>query len=255
MSESDQPAREVPKHRLDPDRAAAEAGGRNRAAPVPDLAAAAPTTDLAPPPPEPTQPSAYARRYRSIIGIIGLGLVIVFSVLQFVSRGVGSTGVPPGQRLHFFAAPLAASTLNGAANLSPPCTIAGHDPRALNICLLAKRGPLVLAFYVTGSGSCQRQVDALQAVSRQFSPRQVQFAALAVGAGHAKVAGEVRSHRWTVPVAYDSDGRVGALYGLSVCPLIELSKRGGVVADRLIGDHWLDPTALAAKVRALLNQS
>lgn len=253
MSESEEPPREVPKHRLDPDRAAAEAGGLRGA--DADRAAAASTAAPAPPPTEPTQPAAYARRYRSIIGIIGLGLVIVFSVLQFVSRGVGSTGVPPGQRLHFFAAPLAASTLNGAANLSPPCTAARHDPRALNICLLAKRGPLVLAFYVTGSGSCQRQVDTLQAVSRQFSPRQVQFAALAVGAGHAKVAGEVRSHRWTVPVAYDSDGRVGALYGLSVCPLIELSKRGGVVVDRLIGDHWLDPTALAARVRALVNQS
>jgi hypothetical protein len=255
VNDSDQPAREVPKHRLDPDRAAAEAGSRQRPDPGPNREAAAPTAPPAAPRPEPTQASAYARRYRSIIGIIGLGLVIVFSVLQFVSRGVGSTGVPPGQRLHFFAAPLASSTLNGAANLSPPCTIARHDPRALNICLLAKRGPLVLAFYVTGSGSCQRQVDTLQTVSRQFSPGQVQFAALAVGASHAKAAGEVRSHRWTVPVAYDSDGRVGALYGLSVCPLIELSKRGGVVADRLIGDHWLDPTALAAKVRALVNQS
>ena len=181
--------------------------------------------------------------------------MIVFSVLQFVSRGVGSTGVPPGQRLHFFAAPLAASTLNGAANLSPPCTLARHDPRALNICLLAKRGPLVLAFYVTGSSTCQRQVDTLQAVSRQFSPRQVQFAALAVGAGHAKIASEVRSRHWTIPVAYDSDGRVGALYGLSVCPLIELAKRGGVVSQRLIGSHWLSPAALAARVRALVDQS
>jgi peroxiredoxin len=215
----------------------------------PDASPATPPVDALPPT---TQASAYARRYRSIIGIIGLGLVIVFSVLQFVSHGVGSTGVPPGQRLHFFSAPLAASTLNGAANLSPPCTLAHHDPRALNICLLAKRGPLVLAFYVTGSGSCERQVDTLQAVSRQFSPRQVQFAALAVDAGHAKVAGEVRSHHWTIPVAYDSDGRVGALYGLSVCPLVELSKRGGVVADRLIGSHWLNPTALAARIRALV---
>ncbi|MGZ4286653.1 MAG: hypothetical protein ACXVHB_21235 [Solirubrobacteraceae bacterium] len=239
MSGSEEPAREVAKHRLDPDRAAASAA----------------TTAAAPEPPEPPPPSAYARRYRSIIGIIGLGLVIAFSVLQFVSRGVGSTGVPPGQRLHFFAAPLAASTLNGAANLSPPCTLARHDPRALNICLLAKRGPLVLAFYVTGSSSCQRQVDTLQTVSRQFSPRQVQFAALAVGAGHAKIAGEVRSHHWTIPVAYDSDGRVGALYGVSVCPLIELSKRGGVVADRLIGDRWLNPAALAARVRVLVNES
>lgn len=239
MTGSEEPAREVPKHRLDPDRAAASA---------------APTAP-APQAPQPPPPSAYARRYRSIIGIIGIALVIVFSVLQFVSRGVGSTGVPPGQRLHFFSAPLAASTLNGAANLSPPCSLARHDPRALNICLLAKRGPLVLAFYVTGSSTCQRQVDALQTVSRQFSPRQVQFAALAVGAGHAKTAGEARSHHWTIPVAYDSDGRVGALYGVSVCPLVELAKRGGVVTQRLIGSHWLSPAALAARVRALVNQS
>ena len=105
------------------------------------------------------------------------------------------------------------------------------------------------------SSSCQRQVDTLQAVSRQFSPRQVQFAALAVGAGHAKIAGEVRSHHWTIPVAYDSAGRVGALYGLSVCPLIELAKRGGVVSQRLIGNNWLNPADLAARVRALVDQS
>ena len=163
--------------------------------------------------------------------------MIVFSVLQFVSRGVGSTGVPPGQRLHFFAAPLAASTLNGAANLSPPCTLARHDPRALNICLLAKRGPLVLAFYVTGSSSCQRQVDTLQAVSRQFSPREVQFAALAVGAGHAKTAGEVRSHHWTIPVAYDTEAR-----GRSMQPQrlpadqARQARRGVAAADR---NNWL----------------
>jgi len=252
VSESEEPPGEVPKHRLDPDRAAAEADVRQRGSER-DGGSAPVTT--APVEAQPTSAAAYARRYRSIIGIIGLGLVIVFSVLQFVSRGVGSTGVAPGQRLHFFSAPLAASTLNGAANLSPPCTLARHDPRALNICLLAKRGPLVLAFYVTGSGSCERQVDTLQTVSRQFSPGQVQFAALAVGASHGKIAGEVRSHRWTIPVAYDIDGRVGALYGLSVCPLIELSKRGGIVTDRLIGSHWLDPAALAARVRALVNAS
>jgi len=237
VNESEEPTPEVPRHRLDPDRAAASAA----------------TTTPAAPPPAPAQPSAYARRYRSMLGIFGLGLVIVFSVLQFASHGVGSTGVPPGKRLHFFAAPLAASTLNGAANLTPPCTLARHDPRALNICLLAGRGPLVLAFFVTGSGNCQRQVDTLQAVSRQFASPGVQFAAVAVGAGHRKVAAEVRSHHWTIPVAYDSDGRVGALYGVSVCPLVELSRPGGVVADRLIGNHWLAPSALAAKVRALVS--
>ena len=50
-------------------------------------------------------------------------------------------------------------------------------------------------------------------------------------------------------------GGSGALYGVSVCPLVELAKKGGVVTQRLIGSHWLSPAALAARVRALVNQS
>jgi peroxiredoxin len=241
VSGPDEPSREVPQHRLDPDRAAASASSPS--------GAAAPTARAPAPAPQATD---YARRYRSMLAIFGLGVIVVFSAWQFASHGAASTGIAPGQRLHYFAAPLAASTLNGAANLTPPCTLAGHDPRALNICLLARRAPLVLAFYVTGSSACQQQVNTLQAVSRQFPARQVQFAAVAVGASHSKVAAEVRSHHWTIPVAYDTDGRVGALYGVSICPLIELSKRGGIVAQRLIGNHWLAPSALAAEVRTLV---
>jgi peroxiredoxin len=194
------------------------------------------------------------RRYRWMIGIFGLAVVVVISVWQFASHGAATTGVPAGQKLHPFAAPLAASTLNGAANVNPPCTEARHDPRALNVCLISRRTPLVLAFFVTGSPSCRQQVDTLQAVSRQFPGGQVQFAAVAVGASHSKAAAEVREHRWTIPVAYDSDGRVGSLYGVEICPLIELANRGGVVADRLIGNHWLARDALAERVRALVGR-
>ena len=189
-----------------------------------------------------------------MIGIFGLALVVVISVWQFASHGTGTTGVPAGDELHYFAAPLAASTLNGAANPDPPCTEASHDPRALNICLIPQRSPLVLAFFVTGSSNCRRQVDTLQAVSRRFSPGHVQFAAVAVGASHAKVAAEVRRHHWTIPVAYDSDGRIGSLYGVEICPLLELARRGGVVSDRLIGNRWLEPDVLAGRVQVLVGR-
>jgi peroxiredoxin len=225
---------QTPPHRLDPDRAAASAPAR----PAPEQ--------------PPAEPAVDTRRYRWMIGIFGLALVIVISVYQFASRGAGTTGVPPGKRIHFFAAPLAASTLSGAANLNPPCTLARHDPRALNVCLLVRRAPLVLAFFVTGSANCTQQVDTMQAVARKFSPRDVQFAAVAVGASHSSVAARVRSHRWTIPVAYDVDGRVGAQYGVEICPLIELARRGGIVADRLIGNGWLQPQALAQRVRSLV---
>jgi hypothetical protein len=192
------------------------------------------------------------RRYRWAIGIFGLMLVIAFSVYQVTSHGLASPGIAAGHRLRFFAAPLAATNLNGDANVSPPCTTARHDRRALNVCLLVQRAPLVLAFFSTGSADCERQVDTLQAVARKFPPGRVQFAAVAVRAGHPQTAALVRSHHWTIPVAYDRDGAVGGLYDVEICPLLELTHPGGTVGERLIGNRWLDQRALAGRVRALL---
>ena len=193
-----------------------------------------------------------ARPYRWMIGIFGLVLVVAISIYQFAVHGVGTAGVPAGQRLHFFAAPLAESTLNGDPNLNPPCTLAQHDPRALNICLLARRAPLVLAFFVTGSEDCRRQIDALQALSGEFPARSVRFAAVAVHSSHSSAAALVRSHHWTIPVAYDRDGSLGALYEVAICPMAELAYRGGIVRDRLIGERWQTSAALAPRIRALI---
>jgi peroxiredoxin len=187
-----------------------------------------------------------------MIGLFGLLLVVVVSVAFLTSRGTGTAGVPAGKHLPLFAAPLAASTLNGAANLQPPCTLARHDPRALNICLLVHRAPLVLAFFVTNSSGCEQEVTALQRVKAQLPAGAVQFAAVAVRSGQADAARAVRQHHWTIPVAYDVDGRVGAAYGIEVCPIVELARRGGVVAKRLIGGHWASAGTLAPEVRALL---
>jgi peroxiredoxin len=151
-----------------------------------------------------------------------------------------------------FAAPLAASTFNGPANLHPSCTAARHDPRALNVCLLVKRTPLVLAFFVTASSGCEQQVDTLQALARRIPAREATFAAVAVRSGRADAARAVRKHGWKIPVAYDLDGRVGAAYGVEVCPIVELVRRGGRIARRLIGEHWASVSTLAPAVHALI---
>jgi hypothetical protein len=63
----------------------------------------------------------------------------------------------------------------------------------------------------------------------------------------------VRTHHWTIPVAYDADGAVGGAYAVEVCPMLVLARRGGTVSDVLIGKHWLNRAALAARVRTLLH--
>ncbi len=195
------------------------------------------------------------RRYQRLIGLFGLLLVAVISVSFLTSRGVGTAGVPAGKRVTEFAAPLAVSTLNGAANLNPTCTEAKHNPGALNVCLIVKRSPLVLAFFVTSSSGCERQVTALQRVAARVPAGQAQFAAVAVRSSHADAARAVRRNHWTVPVAYDVDGRVGAAYGIEVCPIVELVGRGGVVFRRLIGQRWASVSALEPQVKALLASS
>jgi hypothetical protein len=205
-------------------------------------------------PPTPFRALIDNRRYAWMVGGLATVLVIGFLVYALTSHesGSGTPGVAAGRPLRYFSAPIAASTLNGDANLDPPCTLAHHDPRALNVCLLAGRGPLVLGFFVTGSRACEREVDTMQALSSAPGTRGAQYAAVAVNTGHAAAAKAVRVHRWTIPVAYDADGGVGGLYGVTACPLLELTYRGGTVAQRLIGEHWLSRTALAAQVQTLL---
>lgn len=200
----------------------------------------------------PAQPPIDPRPYRIMIGALAVVLLVAFSVYRLSSHTPGTIGVPAGIRLRWFAAPLAGSSLVGDANVDPPCTSGRHDPRALNVCLDAARGPLVLGFFVTGSASCIRAVDALQALAVRFHATPVQFAAVAVRTGPSAAAEVLRSHHWTIPVAYDRDGAVGALYGVAVCPLVELARRGGIVASRLIGDRWANAEALAARVDRLL---
>jgi peroxiredoxin len=190
------------------------------------------------------------RPYRWAIGIIGVTLVVVIGVVQFLTHGRVTTGVAPGHRLHWFAAARADTDLRGDANLHPTCRAADHDPRALNLCIDARRAPVVLSLFLPGVPSCVHQVDALQTLSRRFPA--VRFVAVAVHATRASTLRLARSHHWTIPVAEDPDGAVGEQYGVVACPMAELAGRGGVVRDRLIGGRWATASALAPRVAALL---
>lgn len=191
-------------------------------------------------------PAIDTGRYQWAIGLLGLALLIAFSLYINLS-GKARPGIAPGAPLRRFVAPLAGSGIDRPANANPRCDPRRPNPRGLNVC---GRSPLVLAFFIAQASGCVREVATLQRVAPRFPA--VQFAAVAVRGSPGMITALARSRRWRIPVAYDEDGRIAEIYGVETCPMIYLIRRGGIVAARLLGDRWLSSRALAARVRGLL---
>jgi hypothetical protein len=196
--------------------------------------------------PDPVDP----RRYQWIIGGVGLALLLASTVYMTIGGRGGQPGIPAGGRLRPFVAPLATSDLDLPANTHPRCDPRRPARRGLNVC---DRAPIVLAFFVVGAGTCEREIDTVQRLAPRYPG--VEFAAVAVAATRGPTARLVRRRHWTIPVAYDETGAVGQLYGVAICPLLELALRGGRVEQRLIGEAWERPARLAGAVRRLLAAS
>jgi hypothetical protein len=192
--------------------------------------------------------------------LVGVVAVVVLGYITYNSlrtEGVGVQGLERGTSLPPFAMPLAASEKEGDANVfpgpgrgpddePPACSVRGPD--VLSVCRLSERGPVVLAFVVTRSGDCARQVDVLDRVAPRVPG--VSFAAVAVRDDRDRLRRLIRDRGWRVPVGYDHDGAVGNLYGLGVvCPLLTFAGRDGRVAGTHVG--VLDDAALEAAARAL----
>jgi hypothetical protein len=192
-----------------------------------------------------------------LVGVVAVAVLGYITLNSLRTEGVGSQGLERGAELPPFAVPLAASTKEGDANVfpgpgrgpdgePPACSVRG--PEVLNVCELSAPGPLVLAFVVTRSGDCARQVDVLDRVAARV--RGVGFAAVAVREDRDRLRRLIRARGWRVPVGYDRDGAVGNLYGLGVvCPLLTFAGRDRRVAGTEVG--FLDEDELEDAARAL----
>jgi len=172
-----------------------------------------------------------------------------------------STGLTPGAPLPGFAMPFA----DGGADADADVAVRPNEPRGagripacelrgakiLNICQLAERGPVVLAFLATRGGDCVNELDKLEAARKSFPG--VQIAAVAIRGDRKAVVKLVRQHGWGFPVGYDRDGIVANLYGVAVCPQTTFATIGGIVSDTAIGKQ---PEAeLRRRMRAIVTES
>jgi hypothetical protein len=201
----------------------------------------------------PSQGYGYGR-YMALLALLILVLVVLNTAF---SKPHGASGVDPGRQLPPFALPLATGTVNGDADVAtragegaagrlPACAVRG--PQILNVCQLYERAPLVLALFVN-SGSCPAVLEDLQAIAPAFPG--VRFAGVAIKGDRPALRALIRKRRLSIPIGWDRDGALAALYRVASCPQVTLAYPGGVVASPALLTRP-SPARLRERVGALV---
>lgn len=172
------------------------------------------------------------------VAVLAIAIILIAALVTVLRQPHGVSGIPPGQRLPPFAVPLAASDLQGDANVAthahegsagsvPACSVRGA--RVLDLCQLYERGPLVLALFVDG-GSCPRVLSEMQRLTGSFPG--VQFAAVSIEGERSALRSLIRSRGIRFPLGIDADGVLAALYKVVSCPQVSFAYPGGIVQSR-----------------------
>jgi hypothetical protein len=208
-------------------------------------------------------------RYSVVVGLLFAAVIAIALVNTIGHKDEGTLGLdklPARWPLPEFAVPRAADTkLEGDANVAQddcetsqtPCPSGSQRPPAcriatagaIRICDLFDR-PLVLSFWFSRGGStCVQQQDVVSRVYRRYRGR-VNFLSLDVRDDRDTVRELIRTHGWGMPVGYDRDGAVAALYRIGLCPTFAYAYPGGTLQDASVGE--LTAAQLEARIRALL---
>jgi thiol-disulfide isomerase/thioredoxin len=214
-----------------------------------------------------------ANRYSVIVGLLFLILIGLATLHTLNGGGEDTLGLevqPARWPLPEFAVPAAAGTLEGDANIYqddcgssslpcpedpphrvPACQIS--TPGAIRVCDLFDR-PLVLSFWFGTESSCERQQDVVSAVAARYRGR-VNFLSLDVRDSRGSVRELVRERGWEMPVGFDRDGAVAALYRVGGCPTFAYAYPGGTLESASIGElgvgglsHHVEDLLKATKV-------
>lgn len=203
------------------------------------------------PEPKPRQPAGPPRpggRYGWVVGVAFVIVVIVAGANALRNSGEGYRGVPPGETLPPFAAPLAIGGPDGKdANIAPKKACNVRGPGVFNVCDARRDRPLALTFVANATQGCEDQLDRVEQVRREF-PR-VAFVGVVSKRKRADVERLVRENGWNFPVVVDKDLALFNLYGIGDCPTTVFARRGGVANRSVRGK--LDPVRLRRELNEI----
>lgn len=201
--------------------------------------------------------------------IVGLMFVVILAVVYFngVGEDNGALGLDeqvPHWPLPEFAVPAAAGDLEGDANVAQddcesaglPCPVDARRvpacqlrvPGAIRVCDFFGR-PAVISFWFSRGDNCVDQQDVVDRVHARYRGR-VGFLSLNLGDDRDSVRELIETGGWRMPVGYDRDGAVAALYRVGGCPTFAYVYPGGTLQDASIGE--LDAAELGQRVERLL---
>jgi hypothetical protein len=208
-------------------------------------------------------------RYSIAVGLIFLALIAVATLHTLTGGGgedtLGLDKQPARWPLPEFAVPAASGKLEGDANIyqddcgssSLPCS---ENPPRVPACQITVAGairdcdlfdrPLVISFWFGTENRCERQQSVVSTVAARYRGR-VNFLSLDVLDSRESVGELVREQGWTMPVGFDRDGAVAALYRIGLCPTFAYAYPGGTLQSASIGE--LGVGGLSQHVEELLN--
>jgi len=208
-------------------------------------------------------------RYSIVVGLIFLALIAVATIHTLTGNGgedtLGLDKQPARWPLPEFAVPAASGQLEGDANIYqddcgsaslpcsedpprvPACQIT--TPGAIRVCDLFNR-PLVISFWFGTENRCERQQSVVSRVAARYRGR-VNFLSLDVLDSRESVGELVREQGWQMPVGFDRDGAVAALFRVALCPTFAYAYPGGTLQSAGIGQ--LGVGGLSQHVEELLN--
>ena len=107
----------------------------------------------------------------------------------------------------------------------------------------------MISFWFTKGDGCVTQQDVVNRVYERYRGR-VAFLSLDVRDDPETVRNLVRERGWRMPVGYDRDGAVAALYRVGGCPTFAFVFPGGTLQNASIGE--LSASGLSTRIGRLL---
>lgn len=205
-------------------------------------------------------------RYSIVVGLLFVAIVAI-ALLNTSGEDNETLGLDQQESLWAlpgFAVPAAAGSLEGDANVgqddcessrlpcpedarrTPACRL--RAPGAIRVCDLFDR-PAVISFWFGKGGGCVDQQDVVDRVYARYRGR-VGFLSVDVRDDRETVRELIRRRGWRMPVGYDRDGAVAALYRVGGCPTFAYVYPGGLLQAASIGE--LDRSQLGRRVETLL---